>query len=161
MPDKLTDNEIKKALECCSDELHCCSVCPQYLKDSDNDYCREDINKSALDLINRLQAENEDLFYKLTGVMHSVDKWLDGDELKQDEVNRAATMREKTLQIVEYAQKAISLHNADIKRAKAEAYKEFAYRFKDKFNDLSTFNINVVFETVNNLLKELVGEDNV
>jgi hypothetical protein len=33
--------------------------------------------------------------------MHSVDKWLDGKELEQDEVNRAATMREKTLQIVE------------------------------------------------------------
>lgn len=39
----------------------------------------------------------------LYGVMHSVDKWLDGDELKQDEVNRAATMREKTLRLLENA----------------------------------------------------------
>ena len=46
--------------------------------------------------------DNEiDLYYKLVGVMHSVDKWLEGDELKQDEVNRAATMRGKTLQIIE------------------------------------------------------------
>ena len=39
----------------------------------------------------------------LLGVMHSVDKWLEGDELKQDEVNRAIAMREKTLRIVESA----------------------------------------------------------
>lgn len=66
--------------------------------------CEQITANVALDLIKRLQSENEDLFYKLTGVMHSVDKWLDGDELKQDEVNRAATMREKTLQIVENLQ---------------------------------------------------------
>lgn len=47
------------------------------------------------------RSELENLKYTLLGVMHSVDKWLDGDELEQDEVNRAATMREKTLRIVE------------------------------------------------------------
>lgn len=47
------------------------------------------------------RAEYNELLYKLEGVMHSVDKWLDGEELNQDEVNRAATMREKTLRIVE------------------------------------------------------------
>ena len=31
----------------------------------------------------------------LQGVMWFVDKWLDGAELEQDEVNRAITMREK------------------------------------------------------------------
>lgn len=41
------------------------------------------------------------LYYTLIGVMHFVDKWLEGDELKGDEVNRAATMRDKTLRIVE------------------------------------------------------------
>lgn len=62
--------------------------------------------------INRLQSEKDDLFYKLAGVMHSVDKWLDGDELKQDEVNRAATMREKTLQMV----KTLQAENESLKR---------------------------------------------
>ena len=51
--------------------------------------------------IAELEAQNNDLFYKLNGVMLFVDKWLEGKELKQDEVNRAITMREKTLQIVE------------------------------------------------------------
>jgi hypothetical protein len=49
------------------------------------------------------KSEVERLEYTLTGVMHSVDKWLDGEELKQDEVNRAITMREKTLLIIENA----------------------------------------------------------
>lgn len=49
------------------------------------------------------RSEFDTLEYTLLGVMHSVDKWLDGDELEQDEVNRAITMREKTLQIVETA----------------------------------------------------------
>ena len=47
------------------------------------------------------KSEVDRLEYTLLGVMHSVDKWLDGDELKQDEVNRAATMRKKTLRIIE------------------------------------------------------------
>lgn len=44
---------------------------------------------------------------KLTGVMHFVDKWLEGDELEQDEVSRADTMREKTLKLVESLQAEI------------------------------------------------------
>jgi hypothetical protein len=46
-----------------------------------------------------------DAEYKLIGVMHSVDKWLEGDELETDEVTRAATMREKLLRIIESQQK--------------------------------------------------------
>jgi hypothetical protein len=126
------------------------------------------------------KAEKEDLFYKLTGVMHSVDKWLDGDELKQDEVNRAATMREKTLQIVESLQAenerlsqfgGILLRNGselfkEIQTAKAEAYKECIEKAKEKAHrcDLSTdeneyYSVSVF--DLDNLLKELVGEDNV
>lgn len=46
------------------------------------------------------------LEYTIIGIMHAVDKWLEGPELEQDEVNRAATMREKTLQIVEKLQRS-------------------------------------------------------
>lgn len=53
-----------------------------------------DLFADALSLINELTLT-------LEGVMHFVDKWLDGAELEKDEVNRAITMREKTLQIVE------------------------------------------------------------
>lgn len=47
------------------------------------------------------KSEVERLEYILLGVMHSVDKWLDGAELEQSEINRAITMREKTLNIIE------------------------------------------------------------
>ena len=48
-----------------------------------------------------LDKEKHDIELTLVGVMFSVDKWLDGAELELDEVNRAITMREKTLRIVE------------------------------------------------------------
>lgn len=53
------------------------------------------------------QKKINDLEYTLLGVMHSVDKWLEGDELNQDEVNRAAAMREKTLKIIEDATREV------------------------------------------------------
>ena len=52
----------------------------------------------------------ENQAYIILGVMHSVDKWLDGKELEQDEVNRAATMREKTLCIIESRPEQIHAH---------------------------------------------------
>ena len=60
-----------------------------------------ELNNNLLEAGQDWQKRAEQLEYILLGVMHSVDKWLDGEELEHDEVNRAATMREKTLQIVE------------------------------------------------------------
>ena len=68
------------------------------------------------------KSEVDKLEYTLTGVMHSVDKWLDGEELKQDEVNRAITMREKTLRIVEQY------------KDKLEDYKDCWYKIHDSYN---------------------------
>lgn len=58
---KFTDEEIKRALECCCDEemLHYCVICPYYKQNKDNDYCQEDLHKDALGLINRQKAEIE------------------------------------------------------------------------------------------------------
>lgn len=71
------------------------------------------------------RAEFDKLEYALLGVMHSVDKWLEGEELNQDEVNRAATMREKTMRIVEGYQAQI--------RATIDFYEK---REKEIFEDL-------------------------
>ena len=134
----MTDNEIIKALECCTrsccsdNETKDCSLKP--FED-----CSTRLASNALDLIKRLQSQNdrdvkvkvealykvndlkienehqkaeiERLEYTLLGVMHSVDKWLEGEELEQDEVNRAIAMREKTLQIVEEKQAEIERLN--------------------------------------------------
>lgn len=51
--------------------------------------------------------ETSELAYKLAGVMHFVDKWLEGPELDKDEVQRAEAMRTKTLELVEALQKEV------------------------------------------------------
>ena len=56
MPDKLTDNEIKKALECCSQQ-GITSECERCKVKG----CRSELIKLALDLINRLQADRDRL----------------------------------------------------------------------------------------------------
>ena len=87
---------------------------------------RETANLVANDILAEVDKEQKDFEYTLIGVMHSVDKWLDGDELKQDEVNRAATMREKTLQIVESKQ-------AEIERLTEEVAKDILKDVRDLF----------------------------
>ena len=104
------DETIEKAIkgiECCSKskkEEDCISLaCPYYAEKK----CVENNAKDIIHIIRKLQTENDDLFYKLTGVMWFVDKWLEGKELKQDEVNRASLMREKTLEITEKQEEEI------------------------------------------------------
>lgn len=108
-------------------------------------------NMDLIDLIERQQAEIDNLTHTLLGVMHSVDKWLDGAELEQDEVNRAATMREKTLRIVEEKQAEIERLTINMNAfglsairekeradtARAEAIKEFADKAKEKMRDFA------------------------
>lgn len=123
--EKMTDNEIIKALKCHAHKtersLNCCDC--DYIQFQD---CSQRMSCDALELINRLQAENTNLDYKLTGVMHFVDKWLDGAELKQDEVNRASVMREKTLQIVEKLEEENDfLKSIDTDKIRTEAIKEY------------------------------------
>ena len=56
---KLTDEEIVKALECCV-KGETCTTCPYFIKGIDCVYHRR-AEGNALDLIHRLQAENEEL----------------------------------------------------------------------------------------------------
>ena len=169
---KPTDKEIIKSLECCIKETSDCDHCPLFIP-ADAD-CFNISKAGALDIIYRLQAENENLEYKLAGVMHFVDKWLDGAELEQNEVNRASAMREKTLQIVENQQaeieklNALSKHhqtlinmlNEGIAEAKAEAIKELMFNLDE---EISTYSSNGkglnVYAWLKNYVKEMVGED--
>ena len=134
-------------------------------------------------LINRQQEEIENLTYTLLGVMHNVDKWLDGVELEQDEVNRAATMREKTLRIVEEKQaeierlkienqafrSAANSYKLHYNEARTEAHKGFAERLKNKIKTecnpygKPTFDYDTslaIMRYIDNLVKEMVGENN-
>ena len=134
------------------------------------------IVRKAEEEINRQQEEIDRLTYNLWGVMHSVDKWLDGTELEQDELNRAVTMREKTLRIVEEKQEEIEALITGqetlqkyIAKAKAETVKEFTERLKNKIKTecnpygKPTFDYDTsiaIMRYIDNLVKEMAGENN-
>ena len=183
----MNPNEIKKALECCSKSNtsgNYCEGCPY--NNINVRYCASEISKDTLAYINKLEAEKGNLKYTLLGVMHFVDKWLDGNELKQDEVNRADTMRHKTLQIIEEQQAKIdrletvlseklfcitqlkgenfALTNERdayknlLKNAKTEAVKEFAERLKPKLYCGHIAMDDCINANINNLVKEMAGD---
>jgi hypothetical protein len=103
----LSEVEILGALTACSNKKgDRCSQCPVFGRGW-NRQCRQIVDKAVVKLIENQKKKVENLEYTLIGVMHSVDKWLEGNELTKDEVNRAITMREKTLQIIEKQQKEI------------------------------------------------------
>lgn len=91
---------------------------------------------TVIDYINRLEAENERLLQK--------------------------TQRPPDVDPMDFCGVLCDFAEGLIKKAKAKAYKEFAERLKEK----SKFNIGLIygkviyFEDIDNLLKEMVGEDN-
>ena len=122
----MTDNEIVKALECKKEEIICAVA-------DENKATHFVYNEDALDLINRLQAENELLQAKCEGVQ---------------EAN--AILREYN------------------ETAKAEAYKECIEKVKESSRKteivcsgaLIKTNYSISAKKLDNLLKELVGDNN-
>ena len=129
MDKNLTDSEIVKALECCVNwkKEGDCAKCPAYERPS---FCIKEVRTRSLDLINRLQAENE-------SKQATIDSFTDIGKLYSE--------------------------------IKAEAYKEFAERLKEKAQKteivcsgaLITTNYSISAKKFNNLLKELVGDSDV
>ena len=163
MPDKLTDNEIIKALECCyTYDVLFCDKCPF------QEECAEiNLGQLAIDLINRLQAENESL-------KAEVDDWKaiaegyqkqfeDCYERKQAEIenlqkNFEEASNDRFIYKIRWAKA-----EARVDKAKAEAYKEFAERLHKElriYGAKDTFNKLVFLNVVDKAKKELVGEDN-
>ena len=107
---KLTDAEIKRALEYCRD-------------------CSANLNVEIIDLITRQQAEIDRLNKEI--------------QITKD----AYTMLQTKIEII-----------------KSEAIKEFAEKLKDKsFKTIRNYGLTkdvVEVSTINNLLKEMVGENN-
>ena len=139
MPNKLTDNEIVKALECCCGDNGCFG-CPY----TENHSCRLLRNpiKDALDLINRLQAENKELKKELAKPI----------------------LATKDLKVSFERIYRIGEEKALVQALKAEAYKEFTERLKSEYADFDKKYEVILPENLNkaidDLLKEKVGEDN-
>ena len=152
MPDKkLTDSEIVKALEEWRKELIADYQRLQLL-DAPMDCFEEShadiITKlsNVLDLINRLQAENERL--KNTKYIFAT-------------VDYCADDLDKALKENEELKSAINGFRGYEDKIKAEAYKEFAERLKQRAHKcfMGTDKAVTVFN-IDDLLKEFVGGDN-
>ena len=135
MPDKPTDKEIKKALEWNASKFPTAGFV--YMTADDTKLVN---TKNVLDLINRLQAENEELKTTAKGIAEML------HIVTQDDVTFRFLLNDAV----------------ERERVKQEAYKEFADRLKSIMNekyqkyDEQPYPIATI-SIINNLLKELVG----
>ena len=125
MPNKLTDTEIKKALECCSEPYCNDNQCPLHKNTINTKDCITQLSTNALDLINRLEGEKE----KNENIIRIADKTIatldaENESLKA-EVER---LRDNNNLLTEAGQE----WQRRYKTAKAEAYKEFAELIKEQ-----------------------------
>lgn len=137
---KFTDEEITKALQCCSEPCAECDECPLYCIGAN---CSSfELQRYALDLINRQKAEIEKLKSKNEILSYNADNAF------QEGLNECRELFEPEI--------------------KFEAYKEFAERIKMSIkanvvetlcNDVKgVYNAEYVLDDIDNLLKEIVGE---
>lgn len=142
----MTDNEIIKALECCKKDD--CDNCP-------NDFgnCYANLSGYSLDLINRQQAEIERLRKEVNLVSIQFQDAQERYEEVQTEIEQWKEEANKY-------QKLWCIAIDDIEAAKSEIYKEFAEHLKERWSNNYYDSPDVDFdEFVDNLLKEMVGEE--
>lgn len=136
---EFTDEEIIKAVECCSEPCCVCDECPLYCVGVN---CSSfELHRYALDLINRQQAEIERLKEESS----------DKERAYTDEYCLRKEWQDKCRQLL-----------IEKQTAKSEAIKEFAERLNEKAQIADCFDsYNMVVGThfIDNLLKEMVGEE--
>ena len=136
---KPTDEEIIKALQCCSEPCAECDECPLYCIGAN---CSSfELHRYALDLVNRQKAEIE----RLNSV--NDEKFRQWDMLTEKTKQHYADLYEEARDIL-----------------KVEAYKEFAERLKEKsFKTIRNYGLTkdvVEVCDIDNLVKEMVGAKN-
>ena len=121
--------------------------------------------ENALDLINRLQAENKRLGKEVNLVSIQFQDLQERYEEAQAEIERLNA--ENMLTISERNAFRTSFYDVlkQLKIAKSEAVKEFTKRLKEfmhnKFKDLDEYEFEYITERdIDNLVKEMVGDDN-
>ena len=133
----MTDNDIIKAWECCtSEKTSSCFKCPFYKLCDDDNFS---LVKATLDLINRQKAEIK----KCENIIRLADKTIEKQSaeikrLEQENFDRSLT----------------------VETWKCEAVKEFAERLKAEKFEHQNFGGLIYYEDVDNLVKEMVGDDN-
>lgn len=152
----MTDKEIIKALECCLCDNSECLQC------QNKELCRiecDELATKTIDLVTRQQAENENLKVELQsmrGAANSLKMHYEGAQAKIKRLKESLNIELENF-ATEYDNKI-----------KAEAYKEFAERLKEKSRKVEMVcsgalvqrDYTISEKTLDNLLKKLVGEDN-
>lgn len=133
----MKDREIIKALECCKDgTLTDCDGCPCFC-DEDIDTareCAENLMANALDLINRLQEENK----RLSTLAELGNKRADDYRVMRDRALKAEAENERL-------------------QGKVKGFEKIRRAYQRMIHE-SMPNIQAALD---NVLKELVGDDNV
>lgn len=163
----MTDNEIKKAFECCYLDKPCeeCPLCE--IKHADKLCFSGDVKKiprMVLDLINRQEArihQQEKTIMEIQNANLIDFKATIGNYIAENESLKAEVERLKA-KANHYNYCYENFVNTPISRIKAEAYKEFADKLKlHAYHecDITGYRYLVVqIEKLDNLLNELVGD---
>ena len=180
----MTDNEIIKALECCSKITFNCDGCPlKHLKYSE---CYELVIRSTLDLINRQKANYEALKAheekehqycknvcepKYKAEIERLEQNLKEAHIDTKEHQAHIRNLKKVIDKIEDHINPLPFetdYDKAIRIAKAEAVKEFAERFENELTQIEEIYIdeehenfisaNKVIALLVNLVKEMVGE---
>ena len=161
----MTDTNIIHALQCCGVATNCRN-CPLYEERSAD--CIYTVLKNALDLITRQQAEIENLKVENQSLrtagnslkMHYEEAQAEIDKLKEC----PKCVYEYDGEIKEYCVQGPCSNFKTVGQVKSEAYKEFAEKLKEKsFKTIRNYGLTkdvVEVCDIDNLLKEMVGEDN-
>ena len=147
----MTDEQIKKALECCI-KLNaeprnwkiCKKDCPYKFNCCDRKKGTS-VEKDILDLINRQQAENN-------RQKAEIEKLQLSRKQKLKEIERLQVRLKKERHQFEDVAKMYS-------EIKAEVIKEFAYELKIRIGFWRLVKDEWLFDIIDNLVKEMVGDD--
>lgn len=171
----MTDNEIIKALEnIMNEKIGCCKEdCNFY--DGKVHGCAQTIAKHSLDLINRQKAENLSLQNKVELLEQAMKMLKEDSDKSRESAMEVIQKQEAEIERLQTENRILSQKRMNlferlefIHKARAEAVKEFAERLKENVEsyDVATgYKITIVHaveeETIDNLVKEMVGESSV
>ena len=166
---KFTDEDVIKALECCSEPST--KTCKE-LQCPLNEKCERNLDsleRFALDLINRQKAEIERLQklqkptetsgYRIeNGKVVFYTKILNGYRHEYESLDRVVNDMNIMLQNAYKTDEIAGHYKGKLKTAKAEAIKEFAERLKEKRTGWSYPLFVLELDAIDNLVKEMVGD---
>ena len=135
-----------------------CNECPC---EADEEHCSPIAEYQILDLINRLQAQNErDVKVKVEALYKVNDLKLEIERLKQNLEEAHIDIREQLAE-KENLRCVIEDLSNNTEHAKSEAIKAFAERLKSSLTEYPDYDFAeiVTSRQIDNLVKEMVGEE--